>query len=309
MNNVLPGRCYQHPLAWIHLDWRRTMDTIPQRPDKAHKPVLTCENCGKEHTPERLRSKSHYCGMTCYKEATKNGDTKQCVICGNSFYVKRSLAEITFCCSASCARRWGATTRTGKQYTDGFINCLHCGTPVKVVLPQPKGHERKFCSYQCDKTYKIGENNPTYKGNFVDCTCLFCGSAFTKPESWVKKGEGKFCSGSCRSSYTIEQHGGMVSSIEIKVCNALDLIGEFYKHQHRIGKFLVDFYLPQRNLVIEADGDYWHSLERSKRQDANKDAYMADTNINITRLSETAINMDCQQLIEETLQRFPLIGE
>jgi very-short-patch-repair endonuclease len=49
------------------------------------------------------------------------------------------------------------------------------------------------------------------------------------------------------------------TKIEIKMENFLiDENIEFIKN-YKIGLFLVDFYLPQHNLIIECDGDYWHA--------------------------------------------------
>jgi very-short-patch-repair endonuclease len=99
----------------------------------------------------------------------------------------------------------------------------------------------------------------------------------------------------------------MVSSIEIAVKKVLDSLGENYHHQHRIGKFLVDFYLPDRNLVIEADGDYWHSLERNRKNDIKKDQYMKESQINLVRLKESDIRRSCDALVRAALEQFPII--
>ncbi len=38
----------------------------------------------------------------------------------------------------------------------------------------------------------------------------------------------------------------------------LQVAGYKYEKQKRIGSMLVDFYLPQQNLVVEIDGCWWH---------------------------------------------------
>lgn len=61
------------------------------------------------------------------------------------------------------------------------------------------------------------------------------------------------------------------SSIEIKVKEQLDYFGIKYIQQKRIndGKrnYFLDFYIPSLKLVIECNGDYWHSLEDKKERD------------------------------------------
>lgn len=81
------------------------------------------------------------------------------------------------------------------------------------------------------------------------------------------------------------------TSIEKKVYNELKLRGLLFETQKLIkGKFVVDAYIPSLNLVIEADGDYWHSLEENKNRDKSKNAYLSTCGYNLLRLSETEIN-------------------
>lgn len=48
------------------------------------------------------------------------------------------------------------------------------------------------------------------------------------------------------------------TSIEVSIKEVLVARGILFEHQKRLGKFLVDFYLPDYNVVIECDGCYWH---------------------------------------------------
>lgn len=81
------------------------------------------------------------------------------------------------------------------------------------------------------------------------------------------------------------------TSIEKKVYEELKVRGILFEKQRLInGKFLVDAYIPSLNLVIEADGDYWHSLDRVKKRDKAKNAYLTKCGYNLLRLTETEIN-------------------
>ncbi len=46
----------------------------------------------------------------------------------------------------------------------------------------------------------------------------------------------------------------------------LQEVGLNYEKQKRVGNMLVDFYLPQQNLVIEVDGCWWHSCPKCTPQ-------------------------------------------
>ena len=62
----------------------------------------------------------------------------------------------------------------------------------------------------------------------------------------------------------ISQRGSFKeTSIEFKVYNELKRTGFLFEKQKLInGKFLVDAFIPSLNLVIEADGCYWHKCEK-----------------------------------------------
>lgn len=281
------------------------MDTLQPhaKKGKRHKTfTFQCEHCNKTYTVRASigsRSKSHYCSRACYWEHTAHKETKKCSECNKDIYIIKSQIRATNFCSRACASKY----RRKAKIT---IACLYCG---KTFEELPTSHKQTFCSQNCSQSYRVGPNAHNYKGNLVDCTCLFCGSSFQNPEAWVKRGGGKFCSASCRSRHTVEKQGGMVSSIEIAVKEVLESLGESYHHQYRIGKFLVDFYLPDRNLVIEADGDYWHSLEKNKKNDIKKDQYMQEAKINLVRLKESDIRSSCNMLVRSALECFPLIGD
>ena len=81
------------------------------------------------------------------------------------------------------------------------------------------------------------------------------------------------------------------TSIEKKVYDYLILKGIIFERQKLInGKFLVDAYIPSLNLVIEADGDYWHTLDRVVKKDKAENAYLTKCGFSLLRLSETDIN-------------------
>lgn len=63
----------------------------------------------------------------------------------------------------------------------------------------------------------------------------------------------------------------------------------FYKQRLIKGKFLVDAYVPKHNLVIEADGDYWHSLEHNAKRDKARNAYLTKCGYKVLRLKEADI--------------------
>lgn len=82
------------------------------------------------------------------------------------------------------------------------------------------------------------------------------------------------------------------TSIELKVGQFLlsnGILG--FNWQYLVNeKFLVDFYIPSYNLIIEADGDYWHGLPIVQGRDKAKNAYLIKCGYNLVRVTETEIN-------------------
>lgn len=82
------------------------------------------------------------------------------------------------------------------------------------------------------------------------------------------------------------------TSIEIIVGSLLDELGIEYKFEEPIGQYLVDFYLPEHNLVVECDGDYWHNRPGARENDAIWDKYLRSGGFKVLRLWEHEINSD-----------------
>ena len=87
-----------------------------------------------------------------------------------------------------------------------------------------------------------------------------------------------------------QQNSKQPTSIEKIVYNYLLLKGILFEKQKLInGKFLVDAYIPSLNLIIEADGKYWHTLNRVVKKDKAENAYLTKCGFNLLRLSEEEI--------------------
>lgn len=92
------------------------------------------------------------------------------------------------------------------------------------------------------------------------------------------------------------------TSIEKKVYDELKRRGLLFEKQKLInGRFLVDAYIPSLNLVIEADGSYWHSLPKTIKKDKIKNVYLKKCGFNLLRLpgSEIRDGSFKQKLSEE----------
>lgn len=86
------------------------------------------------------------------------------------------------------------------------------------------------------------------------------------------------------------------TDIEIKIAEQLsnynvlfiEQVPAFSDESHRA--FVFDFVLPEYNLVIEADGDYWHSIAKNIERDKRKDEYCKLHGIGIIHIKGSKIN-------------------
>jgi very-short-patch-repair endonuclease len=76
------------------------------------------------------------------------------------------------------------------------------------------------------------------------------------------------------------KQSGKPSSIEVITESILKSIPIKYQTQAPVGPFLFDFFLPDLNIYIECQGEYWHSLPRSLSRDASKFSYLEKSNPN-----------------------------
>ena len=221
---------------------------------------VSCENCGREFylTPKLLKEHNdplHRRGRWCSRECQKefHAVEKVCPVCGKSFKVPRGVAHRYTACSLKCS----------------YINikdykCKRCG---KTFRSSEKRWKPKYCSEECRRP-------PIY------INCKNCGIEFRKIPADKDR---QFCSFACYRRYQGE------TGIEKIVRRSLDLLdlGHEYIQEAKIGRYAIDFYIPDLRIAIEADGSYWH---RDPERDKCKDNYLAKHNINVIRLTEDEIN-------------------
>lgn len=127
----------------------------------------------------------------------------------------------------------------------------------------------KYCSEVC---YQHNRKNTN-----VSLTCNKCNKQFSVRKSRYQKGLVKYCSMKCRNtSYEwIESnrlknlnqlHKIGPNKLELAGRYLLNQIGVEFLEQELVGnKFIVDVLIPNKNLVIQWDGDYWHGHPKNQK--------------------------------------------
>ena len=73
--------------------------------------------------------------------------------------------------------------------------------------------------------------------------------------------------------------------------------------QYNIGNYIVDFYIPQKQLVIEIDG-VQHLMEENKEKDQTRDKFLEEQNLRVLRFPNESIRKNfpdvCQAILNHT---------
>lgn len=98
------------------------------------------------------------------------------------------------------------------------------------------------------------------------------------------------------------------TSIELKMKGVLDKNKIEYKHPYNFkDKFLCDFAIPDRRVIIECDGDYWHNREDTRKRDKSKNGYIRKCGWTLLRFWEHEINDnidECFDTVQEAIVAF-----
>ena len=97
------------------------------------------------------------------------------------------------------------------------------------------------------------------------------------------------------------------SSLEIMFEEELERQGvKFYIQQFLMKKYKVDF-LIYGDIVVECDGEYWHSREWVKEKDIKRDEELSTNGWIVRRFKETDIRNDVKSCVDSLIQEFPFI--
>ncbi len=260
---------------------RRIGTKVPFRPYK-ERVFKLCGYCGKEMqlTPYQATFK-RFCCRDCGNKSRRRKVLRNCLACNKAFHVEMSRVGEGRgkYCSKLCYGKDTATKIT--------IICEQCGKQFQAWPSNTKGDNGKYCSKKC---FGIATRNR------VKRICKNCAKPFEVKVFTVDQGEGLYCSRRCALASRGETY------IEKLVREELENRGINHEQEKPIGRWVADFYLPDHIIVIEADGDYWHGLEKAKKTAQRKDQHLMNKGIKVFRLKESEIKSDVSVLIDQVLK-------
>ena len=226
------------------------------------------------------------------------------MLCGKEFLVapNRMMSNRGKYCSKTCyyISQRGKVKESSKIKT----KCDYCGKDILIHPYKIKDSKNHYCSQACHYKHRetfIGEKSPKYER--YDTICSTCGKALKLIKSRFKNSSNNnFCSLSCAAIHRIKFMPNKSTSIERAIKSVLDYLNITYEEQYIVSGFIADFYLPDYNLIIECDGDYWHNRPEQIIKDKRKNAVYKRFGYSLLRLWEHDIKQDALGLITKNLK-------
>jgi len=289
---------------------------------------LICKICGQEFQvpPRSIRRGAKYCSRKCAGIATSQriGESAPnwqggkieiaCASCGKKQLIKRhSVKERNFC-SQKCYGKWLSQNRKGKEspnWQKVRVICPICGKEFRRTKSYVKYYKKVFCSVKCRGIWNTqswrGDQNPNWRDKVKKLICPVCSKEFFRRVSPSQEKMNHYCSRTCNSIASKMSMPNKETGIEKQVAEILEALGvQFVKQKPMEGIKIVDFYIPEQHLIIEADGKYWHSLPGAKDRDVRQDFLLMFKGYNILRIGEELLKQNPQkarQLILKSIKK------
>lgn len=190
-----------------------------------------------------------------------------------------------------CLCGCGQIVKIGNNYINGHNNTKH-------------GKYRKPCyCIDCGKEISVGSK----RCRSCQSKKLFCNKEFKRKWNKMLKGNQHFkghkhsekqkrkISETTKQQWQSGQFDGVFKSPtkpEKEIMRILDKLKIDYIFQFRPKNYgkTYDFYIPKRNLLIEFDGIYWHSLPKVKERDVEKTQYANKNGYDLLRINEYSLD-------------------
>ena len=263
------------------------------------KKTFICQHCGKHFEAyDYPYSPNLFCSKPCHYAARSGPNAPQwkrklvqCDYCDKQFYqcgylIQESKGNY---CSRKCAAQHTADARASHRQNGRIVECGFCGQPI--YKPRARLRKVNFCSVQCLGKYR--------KRRRITIVCSYCGKKKRVKPSHYNKGA-RFCSWECA------RKGATPTTLEMLGYQLLESMEFVFYRQYRIGKFVVDAFIPTLNLVVQFDGDYWHDKPEAHIRDTNHNSFMDSQGIRFIRVRQSELTADYNILRRRIIEQCEL---
>lgn len=136
---------------------------------------------------------------------------------------------------------------------------------------------------------------------------MTCGKRFKKYPSRVASAVGRkgdYCSKGCHYVNVANLRGR--TDIELAMAKALKSARIKYQEQVPMyGRWVVDFVIPSRKLVVLCDGKYWHNRPKVKAKDRGQTNYLRKCGWSVLRFTCEEIKKSMDDCLAQVLSHSP----
>lgn len=219
-----------------------------------------------------------------------------------SFSAKKIIAICEF-----CDKRYESCLNTLSKH--GSASCKNCaGISVLYATTKSSVNKKSFASNYCDKNRdtiqglasfidveatkeKFGYDPSTLtpcSSKRIVHVCPHCSIRKTTSMAYFIRQSGQVTCKKCigiKFKNTLQTKYGVSSVVNIPevkaklsdplterlVKSTLEKIGVKYERQHAVGPYAFDFYVPEAELLIECQGDFWHDFKHNGYMGTSRD--------------------------------------
>ncbi|QNT72387.1 hypothetical protein FTE28_05860 [Bacillus licheniformis] len=247
-----------------------------------------------------------------------------------------AIKKQTHFCTDICGNRFVGKQRSNKGIV--YKQCAFCNKKYKIK--KSLFESSRFCSRKCKGDYesenKSGANNPNYVKRYT-ISCGWCGKTLKRTAAYLKSRNMNFCNKDCRNNWHSEVYvkqqdvinrnrkillsnltNGKISFTESKPQVIIDKLLNTkeikFEKEKVLGKWSVDLFLTNYNLLIEINGGFWHADNRYYKNinydiqlkrikyDKRKNTYLRNKKYYVLYLWEDDIYNNirlCEKLIDD----------
>ncbi len=194
-----------------------------------------------------------------------------------------------------------------KSLTGKVKNCSFCNSTFYQTKHRLK--DENFCSNECWNKYQSKDSYETY-------ICKTCLNSFTRR----KRKNTTYCSSKCQNNDKdfLSKRGiiGMTSQLNKKGLNKLEIKGSELlnelgiNHENQVklfDKFIVDVLIKDKKIIIQWDGEYWHSKPKRKQLDISQDNYLNKCGYKVIRVTDKEINSNIELVKNKIISNYQSI--
>ena len=75
-------------------------------------------------------------------------------------------------------------------------------------------------------------------------------------------------------------------------------LGYKFRRQHSVGGYILDFYCPEKILIVEVDGEI-HKTSEAREYDAIRDKFFNDLDYKVLRFKNDEVDKDIKKVVEK----------